>query len=503
MTGGRPGPAGPDPPPMLYFAQPRGSKGTMPDRLRVRLNEAWRLIAHSLSGRLLLLTLLYVMVIEAAIFLPSLGRFYIDQLDQRIESAEIAILPFTEPGGERLSPELHRQLLIRAGAMAVILKRADVHTLFLPDEPPTQFDVNVDLRNTAIFGGMFRALDCLVSGDNRVIHIISATSIRGAQTIEVVTNERPIRKALFALAGRLLWEASLISIATALLVFASVYFVAVRPMGRLMRAMIDFRSNPEDPARIVKASSRRDEIGRAERELAAMQGELYGFLHQKARLASLGAAVAKIQHDLRNILSSAQLASDRLARIDDPVVQRLAPRLVAALDRAVALATNTLRFGRADEHPPQRQIVPLAPIVNEAAEANLSSEGNAITISNQIDPALKIDSDPEQLYRIVLNVVRNAAQVLSDRPTGTIMIAARRNSHHVDIDIADDGPGIPDAVRARLFQPFSGSGRPGGSGLGLAIARDLARAHGGDVTLLATAATGTTFRITIPDRRKN
>ncbi len=434
----------------------------MPVRLRVRLSDAWRLIAHSLSGRLLLLTLLYVMVSEVAIFVPSLGRFYGDQLGQRIETAEIAILPFTESSSDRLSAGLRRQLLTRAGASVVILKRPDVHDLFLADEPPQHLDVNVDLRQIGIFGGMIDGLDCLFFGGQRTLHIISRTRIRGAQTIEVVTSEKPIRAALFALADRVLVEALIISLATAFLVFMSLYFVVVRPMARLMRAMIDFRSNPEDPSRIVRASNRRDEIGRAERELAAMQGELYGFLHQKARLAALGAAVAKIQHDLRNILSSAQLASDRLAKIDDPVVQRLAPRLIASLDRAVSLAANTLRFGRADEHPPQRQIIALAPIVDEAVEANLpgDAQGQNVVIRNDVDPALRIDADSEQLYRIVLNLIRNATQILSDRSAGTIGISARRAGTETQIEIADDGPGIPEAVSVRAS--FNRSPEPAG-----------------------------------------
>jgi len=269
--------------------------------------------------------------------------------------------------------------------------------------------------------------------------------------------------------------------------------------------MIEFRNNPEDPSRIARASNRRDEIGRAERELAAMQGDLYGFLQQKVRLAALGAAVAKIQHDLRNILSSAQLASDRLAKIDDPVVQRLAPRLIASLDRAVSLAANTLRYGRADEHPPQRRVVALAPIVTEATEANLPGDAaeQGLTIASRVDPQLGIDADPEQLYRIVLNLVRNAAQALGERNDGAIVISARRELRQTLIDIEDNGPGIPENVREKLFQPFAASSRPGGSGLGLAIARDLARAHGGDVTLVSTSTAGTIFRIAIPDRMEN
>jgi signal transduction histidine kinase len=476
----------------------------MPNRLRVQPGVVWKLLAHSLSGRLLLLTLLYVMVSEVTIFVPSIGRFYMGQLDQHIETAEIAILPFTEPGSREFTAGLRSQLLARADATVVILKRAEQHELFLVNESmPTHADLTIDLGTATVFGGMLDALDCLIHGDDRVLHVISPTRIKGAETVEVFTSEAPIRAALLEFARRLLWEALLISVATALLVYMSLYWVVARPMTRLMRAMVDFRENPEDPSRIARASGRKDEIGRAESELAIMQGELYGFLQQKARLAALGSAVAKIQHDLRNILSSAQLASDRLAKVDDPVVQRLAPRLVASLDRAVALASNTLRYGRADEHPPVRRALPLAPVVEEAIEANRSGEATeqALAFAIKIDAAIEIDADPEQLYRIVLNLVRNAAQALSDHTDGAIATSARRAYRQVEIDIEDNGPGIPDSVREHLFQPFSGSSRPGGSGLGLAIARDLARAHGGDVTLVSTAASGTVFRITIPDRK--
>ncbi|HUO92511.1 MAG TPA: HAMP domain-containing sensor histidine kinase [Rhizomicrobium sp.] len=474
----------------------------MPNRLRPQLGDAWKLLVHSLSGRLLLLTLLYVMVSEVTILVPSIGRFYINELNRHIETAEIAILPFTESGSREFSTGLRSQLLARADATIVILKRAEQHELFLvKDLMPTHADLTIDLGSTTLFGGMIDGLDCIFRGDDRVLHVISPTRIKGAETVEVFTNEAPIRMALLTFARTLLWEALLISVATALLVYLSLYFVVARPMGRLMRSMIAFRDNPEDPSRIARASTRRDEIGRAERELAVMQGELYGFLQQKARLAALGAAVAKIQHDLRNILSSAQLASDRLAKVDDPVVQRLAPRLVASLDRAVSLASNTLRYGRADEHPPVRRVVPLKPIIDEAFEAAGEASEQMLNFINRVDPQLQIDADPEQLYRVVLNLSRNAAQALGERKDGVIAITARREYRQVEIDIEDNGPGIPDQMRETLFQPFSGSSRPGGSGLGLAIARDLAHAHGGDVTLLSTGPEGTVFRITIPDRK--
>ncbi|HEX3674058.1 MAG TPA: HAMP domain-containing sensor histidine kinase [Rhizomicrobium sp.] len=453
-------------------------------------------MAQSLSGRLLLLTLLYVLVTEALIFVPTIARYHTSLLQNHIETAELAILPFTEPGGNQLSAALRQQLLTRAGAAAVMLKRADQRELFLVDEMPMKIDVTIDLTHENFFGEMYQALDCALSHGNRILHVISATRIKGAQAVEVIIGERPIRTALIRYARQIVLLGLLLSFASAFLVFISLYLVFVRPMGNLTRAMTSFHENPEDPARIVQPSSRRDEIGIAERELAGMQRDIYGFLQQKARLAALGTAVAKIQHDLRNILSSAQLASDRLASVDDPVVQRVVPRLVLSLDHAVALATNTLRYGRADEAAPQRRQLYLAPVVAEAAEAALES-ATSISFENRVDPALMADADPEQLYRIVLNILRNAREALGEH--GAITVDASRSARVVRIEIADNGPGIPEKVRERLFQPFAGTTRPGGSGLGLAIARDLARVHGGDIELVSSDAGGTRFCIAIPD----
>ncbi|MEI9886332.1 MAG: HAMP domain-containing sensor histidine kinase [Rhizomicrobium sp.] len=474
----------------------------MPGRLRARLAAAYGLVAHSLSGRLLLLTVIYVMVAEVMIFVPSVGHYYRELLNNHIESAELAVLPFHEPGGDKLSAELRSQLLMRAGASSVLLKSPDRREYYEIEERPW-IDATIDLTAQRPGGDMLDALGCLWHDGNRVLHVIAPTGIKDADSIGIVLGEAPIRAALVAYADRVIVTGLVVSLITALLVFASLYWVLVRPMRHITNAMVSFHDNPEDPSRIISASARQDEIGIAERELAAMQRDLYGFLQQKTRLAALGAAMARIQHDLRNILSNAQLASDRLAAIDDPVVKKLAPRLVASIDRAVSLATNTLRYGRADERPPQRKFLCLAPLLAEAGEAAIEARIAPIDIALDIEAQadLQVDADAEQLYRMVLNLVRNAVEALVERGMpGRISVRAERHGQRVHIDIADDGPGIPAALHPRLFQPFATAARSGGSGLGLAIARDLARAHGGDIVLVSTGETGTTFRLDLPDR---
>jgi len=385
----------------------------------------------------------------------------------------------------------------------VMLSSSDMRQLFQVDGSVGWIDRTIDLTGAGGFTDMLDALDCLVNGGDRILHVIAPTRIKGVDSIGIILSEAPIRAQLVAYADRVIVTGLVVSLITALLVFASLHLVLVRPMRRVTEAMVAFHDNPEDPSRIIQASARRDEIGTAERELAAMQRDLYGFLQQKNRLAALGQAVARIQHDLRNILANAQLASDRLSASEDPVVKKLAPRLVASIDRAVSLATNTLRYGRADERPPQRRYLCLAPLVAEAGDAAIEARISPVDIDfrNEIGETLEIDADAEQLYRMVLNLIRNAVEALVARGSpGRICVEAQRSGQRVVVDITDDGPGIPEAVRSRLFQPFATAARAGGSGLGLAIARDLARAHGGDIRLVSTGEAGTTFRMEIPDR---
>jgi len=467
----------------------------------------WRLAVRSLSGRLLLLTISFVMLSVALIYFPSVARYHHQLLQDRINSAQLVILPFTEAPGEQLSSDLRTELLSRAGVEAVILRGGGQHELFLVGPDPPAIQAVYDGGETNLVEQIKDVLRCFLAPPNRTIRIDAMIGIGEGSSIIVVANEEPIRAALFVFSTRVLALSIFVSALTSLLVFVSVYWLMVRPMQRITAAMIAFRNDPEDPSRILTPSPRGDEIGTDERELSTLQHELYGFLQQKTRLASLGLAVAKIQHDLRNILSSAQIASDRLATLEDPVVKRVTPRLVDALDRAVKLATNTLRYGRAEERTPQRARVALAPLIDEAVSSALPEAGE-IAVERRVPKGLEIDADSEQLFRVLLNLLSNARQALqaddeSAPPTARkrgILIEAWRQDDGVTIEISDTGPGIPERARARLFQPFS-TMRSGGSGLGLAISRELVHAHGGDIELVSTGPSGTCFKLTVPDRK--
>jgi signal transduction histidine kinase len=277
-------------------------------------------------------------------------------------------------------------------------------------------------------------------------------------------------------------------------------------MRRMTDNMVAFSAAPEDTSRIIAPSGRSDEIGIAEEHLATMQEALQGTLREQRHLADLGLAVSKINHDLRNMLAAAQLFSDRIGSLPDPNVQRFAPKLIATLDRAIAYCTTTLAYGRAREAAPARRLVALGLLFDEVAGVLGLAGHPTIPFENRVPEKLELDVDPDQQFRGLVNLCRNAVQALEggDRDPSVVrrlVVAASREDGAVTIEIADTGPGVPERARAHLFRAFQGSVRPGGTGLGLAIAAELVRAHGGSIALLETERPGATFRITIPDRR--
>ncbi len=277
-------------------------------------------------------------------------------------------------------------------------------------------------------------------------------------------------------------------------------------MQRMSRAMLAFSNDPENSALMIDPSGRRDEIGVAEEQFSSMQKQVRGTIQQQRHLADLGLAVSKINHDLRNILASASLFSDRLTLSEDPVAQRLAPRLVRTIDRAADYTKSVLDYGKAGEAIPQRGIVDLHRLCVEVAEALSLDEYKCVDRDidwvNGVDPKLEVEADAEQLFRVLLNLSRNAVQAMEGMGENALIkrltIQALRDDTSVTITVSDTGPGFPAEARKNLFTAFSGSGSRGGTGLGLAIAAELIRAHGGTIELKEDDTPGSRFVIVLP-----
>ncbi|MBS0242292.1 MAG: HAMP domain-containing histidine kinase [Proteobacteria bacterium] len=464
-----------------------------------------------LSGKLLILTTVFVMLAEVLIFVPSVANFRNKWLLDRLMSAQLASLAAEATMTGDVPEKLKAELLRTAQVKAVALKRNNERQLVLQPNEPIAVDQTYDMteigRNgfsarLASIGDTLRVL--LFSTGDRTLRIVGRPSEDAGDQIEMVIPEAPLRKAIRGFALNILGLSVIISMITAALVYMALNSLLVRPMMRIAKNMVRFAENPEDRSRIIEPSDRRDEIGVAERELANMQIELSQVLSQKNRLAALGLAVSKINHDLRNLLANTQLLSDRLTSSPDPTVQRFGPRLVASLDRAIAFCNDTLKFGRAAERPPRREPIDLAELVAEVGDGlDLPREGSIGWVI-EIPGPLSVDADREHLFRVLNNLVRNAVQALESQSGGSanvVRVKGERTGSVVRITVTDTGPGVPPKAREHMFQAFQGSTRKGGTGLGLAIAHELIAAHGGSLRLLDTTP-GATFEILIPDREK-
>lgn len=457
-----------------------------------------------LSGKLLLLTVLFVMLAEVFIYVPSIANYRNTWLTDRLTTAGVAASVLSETN--TIAPRLQEELLRTTGALAIALVEGERRSLIAMSSLPEDVTMVIDMRGQSAMSAISGSLAVLLRPGDGLMRVIGAGPMSGGRGIEQVDIVLPIqllRQDMLAFSGRILALSLFISGLTAALVYVSLRALFVRPLQRLTRAMQDFSENPEDSARLFQTSARADEIGDAERRFAEMQETLARTLHQKQRLADLGLAVSKINHDLRNLLASAQLFIERLENVPDPTVRRLAPKILSTLDRAVTYTQAVMAYGKAQEAAPNRRLVRLARVAADVGELLALADHPMIDYDVAIDPALEIDADPEQIFRVLLNLVRNAMQALEAVPDEALVcrihVSAQREGGTVVIRVADTGPGVPEAVKATLFRAFQSAARSGGTGLGLAIAAELTRAHGGSVRL-EEAGAGATFRIDWPDR---
>jgi signal transduction histidine kinase len=453
----------------------------------------------SLSGRFLILTVIFVMLAEVLIFVPSIARYRLDYLTNRMERAQIAALALLGADG-MIQPEVEQELLENAGVLNVVLRRDSMRQLVLSSDLPGPVARTVDLRDPDPWTLIRDALLRFVTPEPEIIRVIAEPARGGGVQIEAALDTSELHDALIDYGLNILVLSLVISAITAIFLFLAVRRLMVLPIKSLVRQMKRYAEAPEDARRVIEPRSRVLELREAETTLRDLETQLTQNLRQKERLAALGSAVAKVSHDLRNILTTATLLGDRLEHVDDPTVKRVGPKLVASLTRAVNLTEGTLAFGRAEEPPPALQIVEARAFLEELCESErLSVPDGAVTIRCDADPGLSLRADPEQLLRVIGNLVRNARQaVQASGQGGEIVIRATETPEAWEIRVGDDGPGLPPKAQENLFLAFQGSVRKGGTGLGLAIARELVQGHGGSLTLERTGEQGTVFLVSLP-----
>ncbi|PCJ44360.1 MAG: histidine kinase [Alphaproteobacteria bacterium] len=460
-----------------------------------------------LSLQLLLLTMFFVLLAEVLIYVPSVVNFRKTWLEERLAAANIAILAIEAAPDHMIGEMLSRKLLGNAGVVAISLKQKDKRQLVLNTDQPLNVAMRYDMRD-ASYSDMIR--DTIKSlfhfhPHKSLIQVKGYANFMQADAtqqnpvihdegtfIEIIFYENLLCEDMRRFSINVMLLSIIISLITAGLVYFSLSCLLIRPVQKMTRSVAAFRAAPENAPIDLSDEGRADEIGIVMRELAAMQNEIRAALIQKRHLAQLGESVSKINHDLRNILSSAQMVSDHLSNVDNPVVQKLAPRFVKAVDRAIRLCENTLKYGNAGLEEPDISSVPLLPIVEEVCLSLGVTDLGGIHIMPDFPEDLTIQADSDQIFRVFLNLSRNAVQAMKD--SGTITFTARKEDGQTIIDIKDNGPGIPGQIKATLFQPFHGSSN-GGAGLGLAISKEILEAHGGALELVKSDGDGTHFRI--------
>jgi signal transduction histidine kinase len=459
---------------------------------------------RTLSGRFLILTIVFVMLAEILIFVPSIARFRVDFLTMRLEKAQIAALAQLA-ASDMVTPELEAELLANAEVFNVVLRRNEVRELVLASDLPQPISQTFDLRGAGPFVLIRDAFAALLDGQGGIIRVIGQPVQDAGLLIEITMSTQPLRAALIDYGGRILLLSAVISVITAFLLFLAVQRLIVVPIRRVVQHMQSYAEAPEDSRRVIAPTARVEELRRAEEAMQSMQTQLTSALRQKERLAQLGGAVAKISHDLRNILTSAQLFVDRIEASYDPAVARAAPKLVGSIARAVALCESTLTFGRAEEAAPQPRAVDIAALAQEVAEADGIGVDTPVTLALDMPHGLRVWADPEQFYRVLSNLIRNARQAIESQSgqgksgSGQITVSAGKTPLESWVMVADTGPGLPARARTHLFEAFSGSARKGGTGLGLAIAAELMRGHGGRLELLHSTPQGTAFILHLPN----
>lgn len=453
---------------------------------------------NSLSGRFLILTTVFVMLAEVLIFVPSIARFREDYLNTRLERAQIASLALL--ADDMLDTELEAELLRNAEVYNVVLRRDEARQLVLSSPMPKSIDATFDIRDASAMVLIRDAMMRLFDFEPEVIRVIGSPVRDAGLEIEVTMETKAMRAAMLDYGVRILILSAVISVFTAVLLFLAVRVFLVKPIKGVVGHIQNYAEAPEDARRIITPSAGVTELREAEEALLTLQTQLTQALKQKDRLAQLGGAVAKVSHDLRNILTSAQLFTDRIEASEDPAVRRLAPKLVGSITRAVHLCESTLAFGKAEEPSPTLTLVPLIDIVADVIDSERLAIGHHdLSFSEDIPASMRIRADPEQLYRIMSNLVRNAREaIVSSGKASEINVTAREDATQWCIEVTDTGPGLPAKAQEHLFTAFQGGARKGGAGLGLAISEELVRGHGGTLEMTHTGEDGTVFTICLP-----
>ena len=283
------------------------------------------ILFRHLSLQLLLLLFCSIFLVQLLLAVPLIAEYRLNWLNRRLSDIHsfLSMVPLSES-------EQHFSKLVDIYS----IKDKDNNVLLQKEAIPT-IDASFDLLESSFFQSIHDTVFTLVSFDNRTIEVTDF------HAFIVIMDEKPLWDDLIAFVQ---WI-SILNAIFLVLVSTISYFIIQRiflsPLQNIQHSLVSFQPDSSEDAdniiHIIQETPRQDELGVIQNQLAYMQSTVYTALRQKQRLSTLGTAVAKIHHDLSNILQTAVLLSGRLTDISDPEVKRISPKLVRALDRAAEL----------------------------------------------------------------------------------------------------------------------------------------------------------------------
>jgi signal transduction histidine kinase len=246
----------------------------------------------------------------------------------------------------------------------------------------------------------------------------------------------------------------------------------------------------------------KDEAAELARAFDRMRRNLQGTQRQlieAEQLATIGRMASSISHDLRHPLTAVLANAELLATqsMDPRQREELYQEIRSAVDHLTDLVDSLLELSRAREHL-RLVTAPIQDVIERSAHSVVMDPFySSVRISVNCTGSGIATFDPRRMERVFQNLLLNACQVVP-RPGGEVRVDIRMLSDGLEIRVADNGPGIPPAIRGTLFQPFVSSGKENGTGLGLTVAQKVLQDHGGDIAVESSGTAQTVFRIFLP-----
>ena len=461
-------------------------------------------VLTGLSARALALAVMFVLLAEAVLFVPSAGRWLEQELKDRLSDGHLAIRTLEELPSAMPNDRLTTELLDHVDAGLVAFRAPDRPKLVLFREPGLQVERSIDMREAGLLGLSYTAFQIMISHQpGAMLRVVGLSPADPNAEIELVLDQTRICLELRSYTARVAALSLFISLLTGLLLYLALGWLIVRPVLRLTRAMRAFADHPEIEQTARRESGRSDEIGDAFNQLQAMQETVRAALTQNRRLASLGTGVAKISHDLRNLLTTSLLITDRMSVSKDEGVAKAAPRLAESIERAATLTHTIVQHVRDGMPALAVETVVLKPFfggVIDRIRQRWGPQGKVVSLVEDFDLS-SFTFDPLQIERVLINLLDNSFEAGADK----VDLRAEAREGGLMIRVQDDGAGVPDAAVPHLFDAFKGSTKRSGTGLGLHNAAEIIQAHGGGIELLHTGQDGTeptTFEIRLPEVRR-